>query len=293
MRQRFLPFNNCTIFFLKTLAITLFASLFSCEGNFFKEKKQPLAEAGGKYLYEEDIQNIFHTEMSQGDSLSMIESYVRSWATDILLYEKAQENIRNEAEIEALIENYRRSLLIYEYQLQMIKERLNNKISSDEILSYYNENPQLFKMREILIKGLFLVIPNQAPDMNELRTLANVPNDEKLDKIESLSVKNAAKFEYFNEKWIPFTEIQRKSPIRIENAEILKHRSFFESKDSSSTFFLFVQEYIPEGEIQPLEYAEPRIKEIILEQRKNNYLKEFGNKLYEDGIRAGKVKRHY
>jgi len=262
---------------------------YSCDSERFSGKK-PVAEAGGQYLYKEDLENIFFTEMSKEDSLTVIKNYIRTWVTDALIYEKAQENVKNEEEIASLLEKYRRSLLTYEYQLQLVKDRLNNTLSPEEIKSYYRNNPQLFQLKEILVKGLFLKIPNQAPDVDVLRLLLNNSEDKNLDQIESLSIKNAAKFEYFNKEWHPLLEIQRKSPIRVENKENLKQRSFYESQDSLSTYFLYVQEYMPEGELQPLDYAESQIRGILLEQRKNNFLKQFGDKLYEEAVMEGKVK---
>lgn len=278
---------------LRSIIIISIALLFySCNEKRFSGRK-PIAEAGGQYLYKEDIENIFFTKMSKEDSLAALENYIRTWATDILMYEKAQENIKNEEETADLLEKYRRSLLTYEYQLQLVKDRLNNTVSPEEIKSYYINNPQLFQLKEILIKGLFLKVPNQTSDMEALRSLLNNNSTDKdLDQIELLSLKNAAKFEYFSEKWHPLLEILRKSPIHIENKENLKQRSFYESRDSLSTYFLYVQEYISDGELQPLEYAENKIRGILLEQRKNNFLKQFGNRLYEEGVKEGKVKRY-
>ena len=281
-------FNIRTRLFLWLVAFFLF---FSCDSERFGGRK-PIAEAGGKYLYKEDLENIFFTEMSKEDSLTVIQNYIRTWATDVLMYEKAQENIKNEEKIADLVEKYRRSLLTYEYQLQLVKDRLNNTVSPTEIKAYYEKNPQLFQSKEVLIKGLFLKIPNQAPDIDVLRSLLNNSDEKNLDQIESLSIKNAAKFEYFDQKWHPLLEFQRKSPIRIENKESLRHRSFYESQDSLSIYFLYVQEYMPEGELQPLDYTEGKIRRILLEQRKSNFLKQFGDKLYEEAIREGKVKIH-
>ena len=263
--------------------------LSSCSGD-WHSGKEPVAEVNGKYLYVEDITNIFLTEMSEEDSVAAVKKYIRSWATDILLYEKAEKNIDNEAEITKLIENYRRSLLIYEYQLQLVKERLNNSISSEEIKTFYANNSDLFVLKGALIKGLFLKVPNQAPDLNALRSLV-MPKNKNMDKIESLSIKNAATiFDYFNETWRPLADYLRKSPIRVEPKEVLKYHSFFEGRDSSFTYFLAVHDYKIDGELQPLDYVEGKIREILLEQKKNNFLKRFSNELFEDGVKSGKVK---
>jgi hypothetical protein len=261
--------------------------LYSCNNK--SGGKEPIASAGGKYLYKEDIENIFLAEMSKEDSAAAVEKHIRSWATDILMYEQAQKNIKNEEEIASLLENYRRTLLIYEYQLQLVKKRLNNSVAPEDMKSYYQNNPQLFRLNEVLIKGIFLKVSNQAPDIDALRSLVIYSRDKDLDQIESLSIKNAAKFEHFSEKWHPLQEIQRKSPIRVENKESLKHRPFHEGRDSLSTYFLFVREYKLEGEQEPLDYAESKIRGILLEQRKNDFLKQFSEKLYEEGVKKGKV----
>ena len=273
------------------IAISVTFLFYSCNGDRFNGK-EPIAEAGGKFLYKEEIENIFFTEMSKEDSAAAVEKYIRSWATDILMYELAQKNIKNEEELAFLLENYRRTLLTYEYQLQLVKKRLNNSVAPEDIRSYYSKNPQLFRLDETLIKGVFLRISNQAPDIDAMRSLVTYFKEKDLDQIESLSIKNAAKFEYFNEKWHPLLEIQRKSSIRIENKESLKYRPFYEGKDSLSTYFLFVREYKLEGEQQPLDYAESKIRGILLEQRKNAFLKQFSDKLYEEGVKKGKVKRY-
>ena len=266
------------------LAVFLFSS---CGGN--RSGKELIAEVNGKYLYAEDIKDVIITEMSEEDSLSAVKKYIRSWATDILLYEKAEKNIDKEDEIAVLLENYRRSLLVYEYQLRLVKERVSKSISATEVKTFYANNSNLFVLKEgALIKGFFLKVPNQAPDLNALRSLVQ-PKNKNLDKIESLSVKNAAKFEYFNEVWHPLVDYLRKSPIRIEPKEALKNQSFFEGRDSTATYFLVVHDYKLEGELQPLDYVEGKIREILLEQKKNNFLKQFSNELFEDGIKSGKV----
>ncbi len=271
------------------IVISVIFLFFSCDNEHFSRKKS-IAEAGGKSLYKEDIQHIFPSGMSKEDSVAALENYIRMWATDILMYEKAQENIKDNERIAALLESYRRSLLTYEYQLHLVNERLKNTVSPEEIRAYYNKNTMLFRLDEILIKGLFLKVPGQAPDMDALRKLLNDSKEKDLDQIESLSIKNAAKFEYFNQKWQPLSEIQRKSPIRIENKESLKQHSFYESQDSLATYFLYVQEYVLEGEPQPLDYAENKIREILLEQKKNNFLRQFSDKLYDEAVKKGEVK---
>lgn len=49
--------------------------------------------AGGirwQLLYHEDLQSVLPADLSKDDSLLFAEHYIRNWAEDVLLYEKAQ-----------------------------------------------------------------------------------------------------------------------------------------------------------------------------------------------------------
>ena len=72
----------------------------------------------------------------------------------------------------------------------------------------------------------------------------------------------------------------------------LKSKNLSVVSDSVYTVFLYVNEYKTAGDLQPYEYAKNRIKSILTEQNKNDFLRTYRKKLYEDGVRDGKAKRY-
>ena len=54
------------------------------------------------------------------DSLLFADRYVRRWIEETLLYEKAKENIPDNAAIERQVENYRRTLILLEKGLMLL-----------------------------------------------------------------------------------------------------------------------------------------------------------------------------
>ena len=85
--------------------------------------RTPLVELDGHFLYREDLLRVLPQNLSTDDSLLFAQHYIRTWAEDILLYERAQQNVPDDAEIENLVFNYRKALMMHAYQQALIQER--------------------------------------------------------------------------------------------------------------------------------------------------------------------------
>ena len=88
----------------------------------------------------------------------------------------------------------------------MTKERLSSSITDEEKQRYYEENKQEMLLDHCLIKGLFLKIPVDAPNINEVKKWYRSTSEASIEKIEKYSVQNASIYEYFYDKWIRFDE---------------------------------------------------------------------------------------
>ena len=78
--------------------------------------KTPLVEVAGEYLYKEDLQAALPFNISKDDSVLFAEHYIRNWVEDVLLFDKAEGNIPDNAKIAKLVENYRRALIMNTYK---------------------------------------------------------------------------------------------------------------------------------------------------------------------------------
>ena len=116
--------------------------------------------------------------MSKDDSLLFAEHYIRNWVEDILLYEKAQSNIPDNGEIEKLVENYRKALIMHTYQQALIHQRLSNEISEGELTDYYEKNKELFRLERPLMQGLFIKVPLTAPELNKVPRWYKTPTQD-------------------------------------------------------------------------------------------------------------------
>ena len=251
-----------------------------------------VAEVMGKRLTETELyRNLDLTGLSPSDSADAIDVYVRDWASGTLMYELARDEFSGSKELDSLVESYRQSLYVYEYELRLIKEHLSTQITDDQVFTYYKENSSLFYLQEPLVQGVLMTLLNKSPDYEVIKLLMESPRDTNMDMIESYSVKNAAKFDYFNNTWTLFSEIQKKCPLPIHEVDF-KEKTLYTETDSVRTVFLYVTKCVSAGDMQPFEFAKSRIRSILTEQRKTGYLRSYRNELYERGLSNGSVKRY-
>ena len=250
-----------------------------------------LASMEGHQLHRAEVESLIPRTASAADSLLVAENYVKKWVKEQLVYEVAERNLSDEKmEIDQLVEDYRRSLIRYRYQERLVNERLKTDISEQDKQQFYEENPKLFTLEQGLIKGLFLKIPVDAPGLADVKKWYKSSDEAALEKIEKYSVQNATIYEYFYDKWVDFDEVMDNIPIYVSDpATFLKGHKQVEVADSSYCYLLNIAEYLVPGQTEPYESASPRIVEMLVNQRKVDFLRNFEDELYNEAVQKGKV----
>lgn len=250
-----------------------------------------LASMEGHQLHRAEVESLIPRAASAADSLLIAENYVKKWVKEQLVYEVAERNLSDEKmEIDQLVEDYRRSLIRYRYQERLVNERLKTDISEQDKQQFYEENPKLFTLEQGLIKGLFLKIPVDAPGLVDVKKWYKSSDEAALEKIEKYSVQNATIYEYFYDKWVDFDEVMDNIPIYVSDpATFLKGHKQVEVADSSYCYLLNIAEYLVPGQTEPYESASPRIVEMLVNQRKVDFLRNFEDELYNEAVQKGKV----
>lgn len=253
--------------------------------------RTPLVELDGNFLYQEDLAAVQPVGQSKDDSLLFAEHYIRNWAEDILMYEKAQNNIPDNAEIEQLVKNYRKALIMHVYQQSLIQEKLAEEITEADLQTYYDTNKDVFKAEAPLMKGLFIKVPLTSPDIGRVRQWYKDERQSAVEHLEKYSLQNAVKYEYFYDKWIPASEILSLMPFREEkvDAYFAKNRHV-ELKDTAYWYFLNVSDYIPTGGQEPYEAARSAVSEMVVNRKQVEFLNQVKGDLYKEAVEDGKLK---
>lgn len=266
----------------------------ACTDSHDHRGKTPLVEVGDHFLYKEDLLSVLPAGLSKDDSLLFAEHYIRDWAEDLLLFEKAQDNIPDNDEIDRLVGNYRRALIMHTYQQELISQRLSNEIPEQEIAEYYEKNKELFKLERPLVKGLFIKVPLTAPQIANVRKWYKSEAQDAVEHLEKYSFQNAVKYEYFYNKWVPLNEVLDMIPLKTEAPEeyISKNRHV-ELKDTAFYYFLNVSDYRAIGEEEPYEFAIPEVKDMLINLKRVDFMRRVKDDLYKQAIDNKKIIYNY
>ena len=274
---------NKFIFFV---IISMFTLIFSsCVHKVPEVARKALLEVEGKFLYLDEVQQIIPPNVNQTDSAEIAQSFIRKWVTDVLMYENAKRNITNKEEIESLVESYRKSLTIHQYQQKMIEQRLPKEPTEVDLKAFYTQYSDQLVLKENIIKGLLLIIPQKAPRLNVVRSWVQSGSTKSLENIEKYSLQNAISYDYFGDKWLPLSEILKRIPLKIEDpSKFLISNRFVESSDSTEHFFLRIESFKLSGQVEPYDMAKDRISNILLNKQKADFISKFENERYNDAV---------
>jgi hypothetical protein len=252
-----------------------------------KKKEGPkivVAKVLDKYLFLSDIQHIFPKGVNKEDSISLANSYITTWIKTQLLVNKAELNLTaDQLDVESQIEAYRSSLLIFKYEEQMVKNKLDTLVNDDEIQQYFDQNASNFILDDNIVKALFIKVPKNAPNIDNVKKWYKSDQREEIKKLDSYCYNYAAKFDYFKDEWVDFNIIKNELPKIIDNEdEFLKTNRYVEQADSSFLYFVYLKERISKGSISPLDFIRNKIKDIIINKRKFKFLTDLEAKIYDD-----------
>ncbi len=247
-----------------------------------RESEGIIASIGDKKLYIEDIENLIPEGTNSTDSATIIDAYIRRWATDILILQNAERNISNQSEIDKMVENYRRTLTIHYYKQEMVNEKV--KLPTDEETTlFYENNKQLFILEQPIIKGAIMKVPNNVKTDKIQRKFKDLDN---IAEIEKYALQYAKDYQLFTEYWRPIEEI-----IDIETSNLKINKSgYYEERDSLNITFINITEYIPQGEIAPIEMIKDEARTILYNQQKMEYLNNFNNDIYDYALKHNQIK---
>lgn len=271
------------------ITVLLLISLFfcsSCADKHDHKGQTPLVEVDGNFLYKEDLQAVLPEGLSQDDSLLFAEHYIRNWAEEVLLYNKAQSNIPDNGAIEKLVENYRKALIIHTYQQELIEQKLMKEIPEEELVKYYEEHKDLFKLDRPLMKGLFIKVPLTAPQLNNVRKWYKTESQDAVDHLEKYSFQNAVKYDYFYDKWVSADDVLDLIPAS-ENR--INQKGHVELKDSAFYYFLNVSDYRRAGEEEPYEFAMPKVRDMLINLKQVAFMKTVKDDLYRQAVKRKKI----
>ena len=122
-----------------------------------------------------------------------------------------------------------------------------------------------------------------------IKNLVQDKSEEGKNALREYCIQYAKSFDFFNNNWIDFKVVKNNVPETIDDEKrFLNRNNQIEVTDSAYYYFVTIQDYKLAGESAPVEYVEKNIRNLILNKRKIDFLKQVEDNVYKEGLRQNK-----
>lgn len=269
---------------LCSLAAAL-ALVCGCEAvQSFLHDDEVVAKVGKHKLYYSELSAFIPEGVSSLDSTNLALAYIDSWATDLIFNDKAVEQLsKEEQDVSAEIEAYRRSLLRFRYEQRYVADRLDTLVSEDQIQEFYDAHQDLFSLERPILKVRFIDISKQAEEKDVILQKMGSRKDEDVLEAEYLAEGAAIKYFDSSETWMDALLLAREfgTDYGTMLACLEKNYIILDDEDRTDVKVAYVCEIKRTG-IAPIEFCQERVKDYILNGRKRDILVSLERRLLQE-----------
>lgn len=268
-----------------------FLVIFSCDLALKPNSQDSIARVNSSFLTLDDIDTALFEGLSQQDSLIQIQNVINNWATEQLLQDGARINLeaKQQSEFEILVQQYKSDLYKSAYLEALVKQNLDTTITNQELEEVYNQNKELFVLKEDLIKLRYINHDKNLPNSNEIKRRFRRYNAEDRTVLDTISLQFNSFF--LNDSvWIKSSQVISKiKPLKKGfNKVLLKKINFIQLKDSLGLYLMEVKDLLEIGSQAPMAYALPTLKQIIINKRKLKLVNQLKSEIVDDAIKNKK-----
>ncbi|MBL7795481.1 MAG: peptidyl-prolyl cis-trans isomerase [Saprospiraceae bacterium] len=252
------------------------------------EGDRQLAKVYNKSLYLSELDGIVPENTTPGDSALMVSAFVQRWIRDQLLMYEAERNIPKDLNIDKLVRDYRASLVRFNFEEQIIAEKLDSTVSEVELKAFYENNMDQFQLESTILKCQLLKLPSNAPQ-NELNKLWYGRTATDAAKLRNYAKQWAALALLDTEKWYKLEEIAALLPKGTLSSDNVSTRREGTLSDGDFRYYYRVVETVKGKETAPFEYVKEQASKVILHKRKLELLERWKEELYQQELRRQNI----
>ena len=276
---------------MKKFVIIILVLLTSCSYFFKKKTERVLAKVYGEYLYESDITGVIPKGTSPKDSITTAHSFIDTWTRQKLIIHQAENNLNSQQmDFSLQLDSYKNSLIIYEYEKELVRQKLDTVVSNEEIENYYVANKENFLLKDNIVQMQYVKLPLHSPNIKPIKKLLMSENSEDKTKLSEMAEKFAADYFLDDQNWLVFNDVVKQIPIKTYNEEeFLKNHRDIETQDSAYIYLARFLDFKIKESVSPLSLEKERIRNIILNKRKIDLINKMHQDVYEKALKDNVV----
>jgi hypothetical protein len=235
------------------------------------------------------LSDICKIAAESSDSIAFVQNYIDRWVENELLYIEAEKEIKDNSDIEKLLDDYRKTLITNKFK-QYIANEKTPQASDEELMNFYETQKQNYLVQTPFIKGALLKVPEKSPQTAMLKSAMKKLDTKSIEQIEKYSLKNPVTYNFFTDKWLKFSDIQTILPLPVNKTnDFLVSNWLYEFRDSVNYYYLSVTALLPVGSQMPFEMIKDEIAGIVREKQELATIKNYTKEVFEKAKKTGIV----
>lgn len=267
------------------IAILVCAALSGCKKHNDSDDRKPLARVYDKYLDHDEISGLLNENTSSDDSARIISEYIDGWIRHNLILKVAEDNVASSIpEIDKQTEDYKESLIQFAYERQWLAENLDTVVKDAALQEYYDNHKADFALKSDIYKLAYAIAPVTVKSSDSIQYWFSRGIEKYRVPLERYAAQNCSKFSFNTDVWLNADDLFQLLPYKMYGNGQFRTKGPVKYADSLSTYYVKVEDFYLAGNIAPFDYYKEGIKDIIINKRKLELLKNTYQRIYSDGL---------
>ena len=250
------------------------------------EESNAVARVGEDFLFISDLENQIGPNGS--DSIQITSRTINEWAEELLYLKKAEINLSfsEKKGLEELVSTYRNDLYVKTYKDKAIQSQLDSIVEKEEIEYYFDLNKFNFKTNKDLMRGRYVRVRNENYNLRSIRKSIRRYNEDDKVFLDSIALQFTT-YSLNDSIWVQASQFFNRLPSIPERRykNFLKNDTFFELQDSLEVYLVVIEEVVLRNDLAPLDYVAPTLKQILINKRKLELMRQLDREIIEEGLR--------
>ncbi len=272
------------------LVLSLSASAWACghTAEDADDKEQVLAQVYNKSLVLSEVQGLLSDFDSPQDSINQLRTFVEHWVAEAILMHEAEKHVRPDMNLDQLVRDYRSSLVLDNYEKQLIRTELDTVVTDADVKSYFDAHREQFLLRSDIVRYTLIKLPRTVTGLD---TFLNWWNRDSLIWTPVISTYLKQKDAWVHrqtDKWMPADGMRQMLPVAGRHR--IRRPGKYTMENNDYLYFLNLLAYYQKGQPPPIDYVRDQVEKIILHKRKIELIERKKKMLYNREINSENVK---
>lgn len=258
----------------------------------FKADDEVIARVGTTYLYRSELAATMPSGIEVADSVNYAQAFISKWMVGQLKLQEAEKIFsQSETDIDKLVEEYRRSLLVHRLDRHYLKSEPCSEITDGDISAYYNAHNSDFRISQPMVKGEIVAISESFRRREQmLKWFESSKSEHREDFAESCRKNNFLHLQY--DEWVSFSDFLSNLPLprTSRHDDMLGNRKVQKIHHNKTYYYFRINSVLNVGDIMPIGMVKENIRQILINRQRADVIHRQEERIMKTALSSGHAK---